>query len=644
MTTRHRCARRTARALVIAPLTLAATALSSAFGPLTLAATAPSFLVGAPALAAAAAPEPARGDSPEDASSVELGELVVTATRTPIAAEDALVPVTVIARDEIERSLATDVAELLRFHAGLDIGRTGGPGQQTSVFIRGTESNHTLVLIDGVRVNPATSGGATLQFLSPGLVERIEIVEGARSSLYGTDAIGGVINVITRRAGGPSFEAAATGGSFDTRQAQLALGDEGETLRYGLAIDWLDTGGTPGPVIGSGAARFATQELAYDNLSANAYAAFALGEGELSLRHWRAGGESEFVDFFGATRRLDFSNAISALELVSPLGEAWRSRLVVSALADEVDVRDSSSDNESDRLTLDWQTDYRLNDTDLLTGGLYYAHEETDVSSFGSDLDSSTDLAAVFGAYQYGGERHQTLLSARYSRHEDFGSEVTWNAEYGYRFGPRWRASAGAGHAFRAPDLFDRFGFGGSPDLAPEVSDQLQAALVFTPAPRHRLALELYANDIDDLIEFDFADFALRNIGEVEIRGAELAYAWRGARWDLGAELVRQRADNVADDVRLLRRAEESFTLRLERRIGEHALGVSVLASGDRADFGGQRLTGYVFADLNARLVLGEHWRLTASIENLLDTEYSLAANFPAPGRGGYAEVGYRWR
>ena len=127
--------------------------------------------------------------------------LIVTATRTEIPLSDATVPVTVISRDEIELSMARDLAELLRFEAGIDIGRNGGPGQATSMFLRGTESNHTLVLIDGVRINPSTIGGAAIQNISPDIIERVEIVKGARSALFGTDAIGGVINIITRRAG-----------------------------------------------------------------------------------------------------------------------------------------------------------------------------------------------------------------------------------------------------------------------------------------------------------------------------------------------------------------------------------------------------------------------------------------------------------
>ena len=126
-----------------------------------------------------------------------IDTIVVTATRSSIPLNQVSTPITVIDREQIDLSLAKDLSQILRFEAGLEIGRNGGPGQATSIFMRGTESNHTLVLIDGVRINPGTIGGAALQNISPEIIERIEIVKGARSSLYGTDAIGGVINVIT---------------------------------------------------------------------------------------------------------------------------------------------------------------------------------------------------------------------------------------------------------------------------------------------------------------------------------------------------------------------------------------------------------------------------------------------------------------
>ena len=147
--------------------------------------------------------------------------VVVTATRIETPLSEVIAPTLVIDRDTIERSGANDAGELLRFHAGLDMGRNGGPGQPTAVFIRGAESNHTLVLIDGIRINPGTIGLPPLQNIPPDMIERIEIIKGPRSALWGTDAIGGVINVITRRGSRDGWSTEVGYGDYDTRKASL---------------------------------------------------------------------------------------------------------------------------------------------------------------------------------------------------------------------------------------------------------------------------------------------------------------------------------------------------------------------------------------------------------------------------------------
>ena len=217
--------------------------------------------------------------------------IIVTATRTEIPLDQATVQVRVITREDIELSLATDLAELLRFEAGIDIGRNGGPGQATSMFMRGTESNHTLVLVDGVRMNPGTIGGAAVQHISPEVIERVEIVKGARSALFGTDAIGGVINIITRRTDETNIEGGAGTGSFNTRSAFVSAGLRRDKTRLGMTVDWQYTEAFKPRVESHIDGRS-------DNLSLSLYASREMGNGDLSLRPWQADGAVEFVAFF----------------------------------------------------------------------------------------------------------------------------------------------------------------------------------------------------------------------------------------------------------------------------------------------------------------------------------------------------------
>ena len=562
--------------------------------------------------------------------------IVVTATRTEIPLRDATVPVTVITRDDIELSLATDLSELLRFEAGIDIGRNGGPGQATSLFLRGTESNHTLVLIDGVRMNPGTIGGAAIQNVAPGLIERVEIVKGARSALFGTDAIGGVINVITRRADRSYVEGSFGAGSFDSRSGQVSGGNRSEAGEFGVNLNWQQTDGYA-PRIDSDI------ERGYDNLSANIYGTRRFGAHELSVRHWRAEGNVEYLDFFLTPVDQDYTNAVTAISLDTKVSQAGSSKLVLSYMQDEVDQQQAADFVESQRVSLDWQYSHAFKDH-TVSAGVYAVAEDASSLSFGTGFDEDTDVRAVFLQDQLTIGRHKAFAAVRLTDHDSFGNHTSWNAEYAFELNDAWTVRAGLGHAFRAPDATDRFGFGGNPTLKPETADEAQLGLQYAPGGRHSVDFELYANDIDDLIEFDLQTFTLQNIDKAEIRGAQLGYEFRGERFVFRADFVKQSADNAATDSRLLRRAEESATIAYTQNIGEHRLGLSILASGDREDFGGVRLAGYVLANLTGQVQVGERWQVNARVENLFDKDYQTADGYRMQERSGFVELKYRWR
>jgi len=584
-------------------------------------------LVAATALLLSAAAQSYASDiSPSDT-------IIVTATRTEIPLEQATVPVRVITRDDIELSLATDLAELLRFEAGVDIGRNGGPGQATSFFMRGTESNHTLVLIDGVRMNPGTIGGAAIQHISPEVIERVEIVKGARSALFGTDAIGGVINIITRRADETHVEGGIGVGSFDSRSAFVSGGLRGDRNQVGINLDWQDTAGYP-PRVGSDVDR------GYDNFSLNVHAARDIGRGEISLRHWRAEGTVEYLDFFLTPVDQDFRNSVTAFQFDKQLSSRGTNKLIVSHMQDRITQNQSEDFVESDRLSLDWQHTLAFSEH-TVTAGLFAMQENAKSLSFGSGFDEDTDVKAVFLQDQWIRDRHRAFVAARLTDHESFGNQTTYNVEYGYELTSSWSVRGGLGRAFRAPDATDRYGFGGNPDLEPEISDEYQLGLRYAPGNRHSVDIEFYANDIEDLIEFDFATFTLVNVDSAEIRGVQLGYEYLGDSFSLRTDLVRQQADNTSNDSRLLRRAEESVTVSYTQDVAQHRLGLSVLASGDREDFGGVILPGYVVASLTAQFQLSSNLQLNARVENLFDAEYQTAADFRMQGRSAFIELKY---
>jgi vitamin B12 transporter len=569
--------------------------------------------------------------------------VVVTATRVPTPIDEVLAPVVLIDRDTIERSNAGDAAELLRFHAGFELGRNGGPGQPTSMFIRGAESNHTLVLIDGVRINPGTIGLPALQNISPDMVERIEVVKGPRSTLWGSDAIGGVVNVVTRRGSRTGWVMEAGYGDYDTQRASVNGGFKlGATADLDLGVSWIDSDGFPTRTTDD-------TDRGFENLSANLALRADLGPAEVTVRHWRTQGTSEYSDFFLTPVDQDFETSTTAAEVRLPVGEAGEARLAVNHMEDLIEQNQSADFLETDRDTLDAQYDWQLNPVHGLGVGGMYSREKASSESFGEGFKSDTDMVNVYVQDRIASGPHQALLALGYTDHETAGSEFTWNAEYGYAFNDRTRVYGLTGSGFRAPDATDRFGFGGNPDLKPETSRNYEIGVRHALTPQQSLQLSAFHTDIDDLIDFTVLSFdpfegINQNVAAARIRGIESAWAYTGPIWQARVEAIYQEPRDRADDSRLLRRAQESLTVGVTRAFGPVLLGLDVLATGDRKDFGFPKdvtLDGYVLANLTAQWQATPGFALIARVENLLDEDYELASTFNTPDRGIYVAMRY---
>jgi vitamin B12 transporter len=568
--------------------------------------------------------------------------VVVTATRTPTPLDEVLAPVIVIDRSTIERSAAQDVTELLRFHAGLDLGRNGGAGQTTAVFIRGAESNHTLVMVDGVRINPGTIGLAGLQNIPPGMVERIEVVKGPRSALYGTDAIGGVINVITRRGARDGWSAEVGYGDYDTTQASVSGGIATERLEFDLGVAYLDSAGFPTRTTDD-------TDRGYENLSASAQLRADVGPAEVALRHWRAAGTSEYSDFFLTPVDQDFENSTTSLSVGWPVGTAAGAEVGASRLEDRIRQNQSADFLRTVRDSVNAQVDWRASPAQTLAAGAQFAREDASSESFGDRMSATTDQLSLFVQDQVGSGPHRALAALGYTDHETAGDAVTWNLEYGYTLAGGTLLYGLAGSGFRAPDATDRYGFGGNPALEPERSQSLEAGVRHRFNERHAVSVAAFRNDIDDLIEFvtlsyDPFEGQNRNVAEARIEGIEAAYEYDAAPWRMRVAAVHQDPRNLETDDVLLRRAQDSLTVSAQRSFGPVELGLDVLAAGERKDFGWPQpvtLDSYVLANLTARWQVSATIAITGRIENLLDEQYELAHTFNTPDRGAYVSVSY---
>jgi vitamin B12 transporter len=588
----------------------------------------------------------------------DLDETIVTATRTPVALDAVGAPVIVISRDDIERSLASDVSELLQTHAGLEIARNGGPGQTTSLFTRGTESNHTVVLIDGVRINPGTIGGAALQNIAPESIERIEIVKGPRSSLYGTDAIGGVVQLFTR---GAAKDGASAGATFGSNHTQQTFGDvaltPGEKMRLGFGGSYAESDGMP---------VFVDDNLdrGYRNVTGRASLEYlATDQLTVRARAWDTSGRTEyssqtFSDPPYAAASQDFENSVYSAEIEYRRAEGFGVRATVSHALDDIEqLQPGFGPSEFDyartaRTNVDVQVDLAQIGTHALTFGLQRSDENTRAQSFGTVFDEDTLVTQAFVQDQFEIGRLTSRLALGGVDHETFGSELTWNAEFGVAFDTGTRVTLSGGTAFRAPDSTDRFGFGGNPDLDPEVSEQVEFSVRQKLGERHQLSLSAFDNRIKDLIEYVIIDFDTfegqnQNVERARIKGVELGYNFTGEAWHARAELTLQDPRDETTDERLLRRSREALVVAVNRDVGALDVGVDIAAVGDRMDFGfptDVTLDSYTLVNATLRYRVNDALTLQGRLENLFDEDYTLAEGYRTEGRSYTVGVRYNFK
>lgn len=568
-----------------------------------------------------------------------LETLVVTATDHPLPRERTAAELIVIDRAQIAAAMAPDIASLLRRFAGIDIGRTGGPGAQTSLFVRGGNSNHLLVLVDGVPINSGTTGAAALQHIDPDLIERIEVLKGPRASLYGSSAVAGVIQVFTRAGRPGQAELAARIGAFGSSEAELSAGfsdRRGATLSVAVSTQRVDRyrPRSDSPI-----------ERDYSQSGATLRGTMPVGEATLRASLWHSQAQVGYLDFTG-TVPLDQDTANRSATIGVDLAPGpWTLAVDLQSMKDEIVQRDSADYARTRRHTVAAQLARALGARDRVTLDLSWTDEDLRAlagSGFGATpVAERRDHLAAGLHWLHSGEHLDLQALLAHEEHEIFDAPLLWNLDAAWHLGDRWSLLALAGTGFRAPTVLDRFGFGGNPSLEPERSRSLELGLRWQPDASARAELRLFENRVEDLVTFDLGSFTLQNIEQARTRGAELSTAMQLGHWRADANLFVQEPENRSTGQRLLRRSRTGGGLSLSGAAGRVHFGVELIARGARSDFGGARLGGYGLLNANASLDLGEGWRMALRVENLLDKDYQTAAGFREPGSSAWLEM--RW-
>ncbi|MBS3963638.1 MAG: TonB-dependent receptor [Methylomonas sp.] len=586
------------------------------------------------------------------ASSDKLPETVVTATRSDAARNELATATTVFTRDDIVKRQVRTLPELLKMAPGVDVVEQGGYGKATSIFMRGTNSDHILVLIDGIRAGSVTTGTTAFQFIPIDQIERVEIVRGPNSALYGTEAIGGVIQIFTRKAAQtdqPTLTFETGGGSYDTFTNAGSVSGRWGNSWYALGASHLNSQGINArqPTTGFFGVDHPDRD-GFHNTGISARAGHRFdNDAEIEAFFTRSFGKTEFD---GNPNKTDFVNQTVGTSLAFDVLDHWRSSLRFGQTEDLGDnFRPDGgffSQFDTTRWTASWLNDIALGNDHRVTWGSDYRVDE--VQSTTRYVETSRYDVGVFG--QWHGrllEQHFINAALRWDENQAFGDSVTGNIGWRFNWHHGLSAFASFGNAFKAPTFNQLYfpGFG-NPDLQAETSNSVEAGV----GGSHDWAnwqVRAYQTRIDDLIVFTSQGgvFSAFNIGKAQINGieGEISSEFLGWRHALNMNLIDPQ-DRISNR-RLPRRAAQTLSYDVSRSFGDFDIGGHVLAQGSRYehDFSGNttEVDGFATVDLRTAWHIDKHWTLSGKLNNLLDKTYQTANTYNNFGRNFFFTIHY---
>jgi vitamin B12 transporter len=587
----------------------------------------------------------------QNARMPSLQDTVVTATRTEQPLADLVADVSIVDRETIESSGAAGVGDVLARLPGIEMGRAGGPGGNTSIFVRGAETRFAAVYIDGVRVDSqAGSGGTTWEAIPLAQIERIEVLRGPAAAVYGSDAVAGVIQIFTKKGeAGVAPYVGVGAGTHGTYRTEAGVSGARGTVDYALGLARETSNGFNAKLDGN------PDRDDHRSTAANGRLGWQLNtahrvEGNFLYNDTDGGYDGSYDVSKPADDRSLHRMHAAGLNWQTQWNDNYKTRLSVT------DSRDRYETQPSFYLTNTQLRNYLFfnelrQGVHQFTAALERREDDLSNSSV-TDTRSRSQNALALG-YGLRLDRHTLQLNARHDDDSEFGGKSTGSAAYGFAFAPNWRATASAGTAFKAPTLFQRFSLYGDDTLRPETSRNVELGLKWAEGSNN-FSATLYRNNVSNLIDWQrntgtCAGNSGRypgcyaNVGKARYEGLTLAGAYRLGAMQLRGSLDLQSPKNL-DTGRLLgRRARQHAVLGADTRLLGWTLGAELQASGERYDDNANAvpLGGYALVNLYASTRVARDYLVYARLDNLADKDYALARNYATAGRTIF--VGVKW-
>jgi vitamin B12 transporter len=581
---------------------------------------------------------------------------IVTATRTEQSIADSLAPVTVFERADIERIQPADLQELLSRAVGVAFVRNGGRGASNSLFLRGNQSNHTLVLIDGVRIGSATLGSPSLTNLPPELIERIEIVRGSRSSLYGSEAIGGVINIITRKYHDtdgiqPLLQLGI--GTQGSIKALAAISGGNSQSQFNLSVLQDTTDGVDNTESKSGVDG---DKDSFEQTAVNLSMSHEVNDNaKLFALYQTSQSESDYDDNcfgnpFAVYSCSPYSeNEVSAANLRGEfkLMQNWLLTLSAGESKDQSQVKQHyvepgavgvSGDNfDTTRKIFSAQNDWMLSDSQVVTLGYERLLDEVNSNlSYGEDTRANK---AVFAQWQASFGIVDMTLGGRNDNNEQFGSYDTGNVSVGVGLSKTLKLIASYGEGFNAPTFNDLYyPFYGVATLEPETSANRELELRGNQA-WGGWSVNYFQNDVDNLIQYNPATFGPDQIKGAELEGLELSMTTSVYHWNLEANATYLDTADTSNDKNLRRRARAQFNIDADRQWQSWGTSASLRFVGKRYEDTANKdvLGSYTLVDTAVSYRVSEQLRFNLALKNIFDKNYATARSYSL---GDYQAIG----